>query len=229
MDQKLTPDVIVFPIDRTLEHWLRDKATEAAVLDDRTTRQRITHARIDELFASPLRADENAIYAKQLYLNLSTLSPYVSGPDSVKVATPLNELAPQKIKINRAYIVSCTNARASDFKAAAKVFRDAAKANSGTPPSIADGVQLYIAAASVPEQEAAEAAGDWQVLLDAGAQPLPSGCGPCIGLGTGLLEPGEVGISASNRNFKGRMGSRGVYPLCSLFLFPESIGTSLYK
>ncbi|RYP04362.1 hypothetical protein DL764_004498 [Monosporascus ibericus] len=198
----------LFPIDRTLERWLRDKATEAAMLDDRTTRQRITHARIDELFASPLMADDDAIYAKQLYLNLSSLSPYVSGPNTPRVATPLSELVPQKIKINRAYIVSCTNARASDFAAAAKVFRDAAKANSGTPPRVAAGVQFYIAAASAPEQEAAEAAGDWQVLLDAGAQPLPPGCGPCIGLGKGLLEPGEVGISASNRNFKGRMGSR---------------------
>jgi homoaconitate hydratase len=57
-------------------------------------------------------------------------------------------------------------------------------------------------------QEEAERRGIWQTLLDAGAYPLPAGCGPCIGLGVGLLEPGEVGISATNRNFKGRMGSR---------------------
>lgn len=60
------------------------------------------------------------------------------------------------------------------------------------------------------EQQAAEEAGDWQTLVDAGAIVLPSGCGPCIGLGTGLLEPGEVGISASNRNFKGRMVSQAI-------------------
>ena len=137
---------------------------------------------MDELLANRLTADRDAVYAKQLYLNLSTLSPYVSGPNSVKVATPLNELVPKKIKINRAYLVSCTNSRASDLAAAAKIFKDAAKANSGTIPKIADGVQFYIAAASASEQEAAEAAGDWQALLDAGAQPLPAGCGPCIGL-----------------------------------------------
>ncbi|KAF3762948.1 homoaconitase [Cryphonectria parasitica EP155] len=198
----------LFPIDQTLKSWLQRKAEEATSYETRTTRERITHQKIEELFANPLTADKGASYAKQLYLNLSTLSPYVSGPNSVKVATPLNELVQQNIKINRAYVVSCTNSRASDLAAAAKVFKDAAKANPGTTPKIADGVQFYIAAASAPEQEAAEAAGDWQALLDAGAQPLPAGCGPCIGLGKGLLEPGEVGISASNRNFKGRMGSR---------------------
>jgi homoaconitate hydratase len=69
-------------------------------------------------------------------------------------------------------------------------------------------VQFFIAAASREVQNAAEARGVWQVLLNAGAHALPPGCGPCIGLGTGLLEAGEVGISATNRNFKGRMGAR---------------------
>jgi homoaconitate hydratase len=194
----------LFPIDSMLQAWLRSKATTSALFDG-PKGSRFTHKSIDDLIENQLVADKGAIYAKSLYLNLSTLSPYVSGPNSVKVATPLRDLEAKNIKLNKAYLVSCTNSRASDLAAAAKVFKDAAK--DGKPAKIAQGVEFYIAAASIPEQEAAEDAGDWQALLEAGAKPLPAGCGPCIGLGTGLLEPGEVGISASNRNFKGRMGS----------------------
>ncbi|KAK3177665.1 mitochondrial Homoaconitase [Lecanicillium sp. MT-2017a] len=199
---------IFAPLDKTLERWLRYKATDAVKCKGRATQERINHERIDELFANPPTGDPSAIFAKQLYLNLSTLSPYVSGPNSVKVATPFSELIPRSVKIDRAYILSCTNARASDFAAAAQVFRNAAKANSGKVPRIGDGVQLYIAAASLSEQRSAEDSGDWQVLLDAGAQELPPGCAACIGLGAGLLEDNEVGLSSSNRNFVGRMGSR---------------------
>lgn len=196
----------LFPIDAMLQAWMRAKATTSALFDGSDAAEsRFSHARIDDLIKNQLVADKGATYAKSLYLNLSTLSPYVSGPNSVKIATPLRDLEAQNIKLNKAYLVSCTNSRASDLAAAAKVFKDAS--TSGTPAKIAPGVEFYIAAASLPEQEAAEDAGDWQALLDAGAKPLPAGCGPCIGLGTGLLEPGEVGISASNRNFKGRMGS----------------------
>lgn len=200
----------MFPIDTTLERWLRNKATEAATYKDRTTRERLTHDKIDQLYAdlAPIQADPGAHYAKKLYLDLSTLSPQITGPNSVKITTPLSELAPENIKVDKAYIVSCTNSRSSDLKAAAKVFQDAAKATGGEIPKIADHVQLYIAAASINEQKMAEKDGSWQTLLDAGAIPLPAACGPCIGLGQGLLEDGEVGISASNRNFKGRMGSR---------------------
>lgn len=216
----------LFPIDAVLHGWLRMKATDAAMYAGQSEykdlhQQQFVHERIDKLFTATgivgqqtghifqpaLAADKGAVYAKELFLDLSTLSPYVSGPNSVKVATPLNDLQSQDIKVDKAYLVSCTNSRASDLAAAAKVFKDAAAANNGQMPKIPDHVNFYIAAASLPEQRAAEEQGDWQALLEAGAQPLPSGCGPCIGLGTGLLEPGEVGISASNRNFKGRMGS----------------------
>lgn len=197
----------LFPIDSVLQSWLRARATTAAMFDASSAGKRFTHEKIDELLQNPLSADPGATYAKSLYLNLSTLSPFVAGPNSVKVATPLKDLEAQNIPLHKAYLVSCTNSRSSDMAAAARVFREAAETNGGEIPKVADGVNFYIAAASIPEQQLAEAAGDWQVLLQAGAQPLPAGCGPCIGLGTGLLEPGENGISASNRNFKGRMGS----------------------
>jgi len=202
----------LFPIDSALQGWLRAKATEYAIFEagelGSGTTKRFNHESLDKLFMKPIFADKGAKYAKYLTLDLSTLAPYVSGPNSVKVATPLFELEAQSLKIDKAYLVSCTNSRRSDLAAAAKVFKDAAKQNGGVVPKVADHVSFYISAASLPEQQAAEEQGDWQALLEAGAKPLPSGCGPCIGLGTGLLEPGEVGISCSNRNFKGRMGSR---------------------
>jgi homoaconitate hydratase len=91
------------------------------------------------------------------------------------------------------------NSRLEDLADAAGVLRGR---------HIAPGVKMYLAAASASVQREAEARGYWGALLDAGATPLPSGCGPCIGLGEGTIEPGETAISATNRNFKGRMGSR---------------------
>ena len=185
----------LFPIDEVLQKWLRYKATESALytpdeLSHALTFSRISHERVDDLFANPIRADSGAKYAKYLHMNLSTLAPYVSGPNSVKISTPLDDLELQNIKIDKAYLVSCTNSRASDLAAAAKVFKEAAK-EAGGPVRIAEGVSFYIAAASMPEQLAAEEAGDWQAMLDAGAIPLPAGCGPCIGLGIGMLSTFE--------------------------------------
>ena len=111
----------------------------------------------------------------------------------------LAEMERKKVAIQKAYLVSCVNSRLEDLEAAAKVLKG---------KKVADGVQFYLGAASKWVQEEAERRGVWQTLMDSGAHPLPAGCGPCIGLGVGLLEKGEVGISATNRNFKGRMGSR---------------------
>lgn len=184
----------LFPVDSTLLEWYEERLKVLG-----PNHPRINRARLDHLANNIKRADENAVYAKNLSLDLTSLSPCVSGPNSVKVSKPLAVLARENLKINKAYLVSCTNSRLSDIKAAADVVRG---------KKLAEGVEFYIAAASSEVQKDAEHAGAWQALLEAGAKPLPAGCGPCIGLGTGLLEPGEVGISATNRNFKGRMGSR---------------------
>jgi homoaconitate hydratase len=148
---------------------------------------------------NPPQPDPDAVYAARIVLDLSQVTPHVSGPDTVQIMASLAEIEKQKIPIQKAYLLSCVNSRVEDLAAAATVLRG---------KKVAPGVKLYLGAASKWVQEEAERRGIWQTLLDAGANPLPAGCGPCIGLGVGLLEPGEVGISATNRNFKGRMGSR---------------------
>ena len=196
----------VFPIDEITINWLkaRDKfiikrGLEGVPSDkDRNGKHpRINEDTIKKLTANISRADEDAFYVKELTIDLSSIQPFVSGPNTVKIINPVSQLI--DIKINKAYLVSCVNSRVDDIAEAAKIV----KGN-----KVADGVEFYIAAASSEVQAESKKRGDWQTLLEAGAIPLPPGCGPCIGLGTGLLEDGEVGISATNRNFKGRMGSR---------------------
>lgn len=208
----------VFPVDQRLEEWydglikkadLRRFLTQPAAssqaplpvpsdpIHSTAGHPRLNVDRLRDAVSNRPTADSGARYAARLSLDLSTLVPHVSGPNSVKVATALPKMLDPPIPINKAYLVSCTNSRASDIAAAAAVLRG---------KKVAPGVDFYIAAASSRVQEDAEAAGDWQALVDAGAKTLPAGCGPCIGLGVGLLEKGEVGISATNRNYKGRMG-----------------------
>jgi homoaconitate hydratase len=161
--------------------------------------ERFSEKDIEQWTRNPPRPDDGASYAARIELDLGQLTPHVSGPDTVQVMQPLAQMEKNKVAIQKAYLLSCVNSRLDDLEAAAKVMQG---------QKVAAGVKFYLGAASKWVQEEAERRGIWQTLLDAGAHPLPAGCGPCIGLGVGLLEPGEVGISATNRNFKGRMGSR---------------------
>ncbi len=184
-----------FPPDPVTFAYLRQRAE---VLASRGS-HRMAPEDVDAWEEAPLLPDPDAHYAARITLDLSLVSPHVSGPDSVQVIRSVAEMSAADIAIQKAYLVSCVNSRLEDLEAAASVLEG---------QKVADGVGFYVAAASAEIQAQAEASGAWQALLEAGATPLPPGCGPCIGLGTGLLEPGEVGISATNRNFKGRMGSR---------------------
>ena len=161
--------------------------------------ERFSDKDIENWQKNPPRPDPGCVYAAQIILDLGQVTPHVSGPDTVQVMQPLAEMEKKKVAIQKAYLLSCVNSRLDDLEAAAEVLKG---------KRVAPGVKFYLGAASKWVQEEAEKRGIWQILLDAGANPLPAGCGPCIGLGVGLLEPGEVGISATNRNFKGRMGSR---------------------
>ena len=186
----------VFPVDDTTLGWLMDRAARAAARPG--GHPRLTRARVDALAAGPVVADPDAAYARTLTLDLATVQPYVSGPNSVRVARPAAELAREGIAIQKAYLLSCVNSRTDDLAAAARVLAGR---------RVAPGVALYLAAASSEVQAESERRGDWGALVAAGAIPLPPGCGPCIGLGEGTLADGEVGISATNRNFIGRMGA----------------------
>ena len=199
----------VFPIDETTIQWLKNRAEYISKrglagvpsdADGNGIHPRLNISRIDELKAEilNLKTDSDAYYSKTIKIDLSTIEPHISGPNSVKTMTSISQIKQKNIKVDKAYLVSCVNSRLDDITEAANVLRG---------NKIADGVEFYIAAASSEVQKESEHRGDWQVLLEAGATPLPPGCGPCIGLGAGLLEDGEVGISATNRNFKGRMGS----------------------
>ena len=189
------PIVAWFPVDEVTIKYLRSVHQRLKA----TGIERFSERDIENWTKSPPRPDAGAIYAARVVLDLSQVTPHVSGPDTVQVMSSLAEIQEKKVAIQKAYLISCMNSRLEDLDAAAKVL---------TGKKVAPGVQFYLGAASKWVQEEAEKRGIWQTLLDAGANPLPAGCGPCIGLGVGLLEPGEVGISATNRNFKGRMGSR---------------------
>ena len=207
----------VFPVDETTLEWydntvkkleLRTFSTPpsdpslASSIPPPPEHPRINRKRLSEVKTaiSTYASDPSAQYSSHLIFDLSTLVPHVSGPNSVKISTPLPELEASKIAIQKAYLVSCTNSRVSDIAAAAEVLKHR---------KIAPGVEFYIAAASSVVQREAEELGYWDILTSAGAKVLPAGCGPCIGLGVGLLEEGETGISATNRNYKGRMGHPG--------------------
>src|SRR5437773_1532668 len=201
----------VFPFDEVTVNYLRSRVGEFTNPKRPGTRgiksrSGYSNADIDAWWKnrSELSADTDADYAIELELDLATVVPHVSGPNEVKTMVSLPEMERKHLPIQKAYLLSCVNARFEDLHDAAQVVR--AKGGHG-----ADGVEFYLAPASAEVQARSESNGDWQTLVGAGAIPLPPGCGACIGLGRGLVQKGETAISATNRNFKGRMGDRDAF------------------
>lgn len=150
----------------------------------------------------PVLPDADAHYFKTIEVNLNDIEPQVACPHAVDNVRPMSEIA--GLKIDQAFLGSCTNGRLEDLEIGAKIIKG---------KKVNEGVRLLIIPASWKIYKEAMKSGILESYIDAGAVILNPGCGPCLGAHLGLLAPGEVCISSTNRNFKGRMGSTeaGIY------------------
>ena len=131
-----------------------------------------------------------------LRFDAASLAPQIAAPHSPANADDAEAF--RNIPLDIAYIGACTGAKYVDLKAAAKLLKG---------KSVAKGVTLKVAPASLLDQKKAAADGTMEILEEAGAQFLPTSCGICAGYGTDRLLEGQVCLSSTARNFRGRMGA----------------------
>jgi len=144
----------------------------------------------------PLYPDVEANYERVIRVNLDQLEPMLSLPHAVDNVRPVVQV--KGVKIQQAFIGTCTNGRLEDLAVAAQILKGE-KRHPGT--------RLLIAPASRQVLIRAIEKGYIRSLIEAGAAVLPPGCAACLGIHQGVLGDGEVCLSTANRNFKGRMGN----------------------
>lgn len=144
----------------------------------------------------PVRGDEDASYSRTLDLSVDDLEPQVACPDKVDNVKPVSEV--EGVPVNQVFIGSCTNGRYEDLEVAASIL-------SGS--RIHRGVRLLVVPASMDIYRKALDSGLIGTFTLAGALVSNPSCGACFGGHIGILAAGEVGLTTSNRNFRGRQGS----------------------
>jgi 3-isopropylmalate/(R)-2-methylmalate dehydratase large subunit len=153
----------------------------------------------------PVLPDPDAAYERTVEVDVSTLAPQIACPHTVDNVRPVGEVAGRHV--DQIVIGSCTNGRLDDLAVAARILKGR---------KVAATTRMLVFPASGRIYQQALAAGYVADLVEAGAVVMNAGCGPCLGVHEGALGDGEVALSTTNRNFKGRMGnpSSDVY-LCS--------------
>ena len=155
-----------------------------------------------------LVVDPEAQYIRDIEIDLSSIEPVVSVPFEVDNVHPASGFS--ETRVDQVFVGTCTNGRLDDLHIVANIVRG---------QRVADGTRLLIIPASSQVLESAIADGTISTLLAAGAILGTPGCGPCMGRHMGVLAPGEVCVSTSNRNFVGRMGS----PEAKIFLASPAV------
>ena len=176
-----------------------------------------------------LRTDAGAQFDAEIYIDATTLSPFVTWGTNPGQGVPLSEAVPdpelmgsdaerqaalkaltymdlrpgtpmRDIAVDAVFVGSCTNGRIEDLRAVAEVLRGR---------RVADGVRMLIVPGSMKVRAQADAEGLGEIFTAAGAEWRLAGCSMCLGMNPDQLSPGERCASTSNRNFEGRQGKGG--------------------
>jgi homoaconitate hydratase family protein len=145
-----------------------------------------------------IKADKNAKYSDEMEIEAERIEPMVSCPHSVDNVKPVSEV--EGIEVDQVFIGSCTNGRLEDLRIVAKVLRNKkVKTRTIVMPASREVLLNAIKEGIIEE------------LIRAGCVVGVPGCGPCVGSHHGIPSPGDVVVSTTNRNFKGRMGIADAY------------------
>ena len=146
------------------------------------------------------RADEYAVYTDVRRYDISKLKPQIAKPHAVDNVFPVKKIA--GLRIDEAFIGTCTNGRLEDLKIAASILKG---------KKVNPDVKCIVAPVSREIYLKALKAGIIKILIEAGVAIISPGCGPCVGTHNGVPSDKEVVISTANRNFKGRMGNPNAF------------------
>ena len=155
---------------------------------------------ISSLTDENLIPDKDARYSKVLKYNANDIEPQIACPHKVDNVKSISEM--EKVAINLVYIGSCTNGRIEDIAIVTKILKN---------KKIAKNVRVILCPASSRELKKACDLGYISDLIDSGVTISTPGCSLCVGTLGGVPANGEVVLSTTNRNFKGRMGNNQAY------------------
>jgi len=180
-----------------------EMGAKAAIMEADESTQRWLSQRGVKGAVKSVKADADATYSRVLEFRVDQLEPQIAKPHKVDNVVPLREIA--GTPIHEVLIGTCTNGRLEDLEVAAAILRN---------KRIVPNLRLIVIPASRSILLEAMGKGVLQTLVEAGAEVLVPGCGPCVGVHGGIPADGENVLSTANRNFKGRMGN----PNANIFL-----------
>lgn len=185
---------------------LCNMAVEAGAKNGIIAPDEVTLAYLRERVTRPYTvyaSDPDARYLARHTIRCDQLEPLVALPHAPDRVRPAREI--RDVAVDQVFIGSCTNGKLEDLRAAAELLRDR---------QVAPTVRLIVTPATQQVYRQALQEGLLDVFAEAGAVVTGASCGACPGLHSGVLGPGEVCLSTTNRNFRGRMGS----PEASIYL-----------